>query len=212
MDIKPLRCHRPRPEHVSDLMSVPLSADALADAAHSGWLLKEPEDCLYLWQQASEGRRQIGVVCGIGLPEVEAALDGAVPESGAIGTGPSQTLHDDAARGTQTSPLALAYPDNYALDVLVSAAHAAEPIYDLEVPEGIRQRIWRVARPAALEAFEAAFTTVSGARPAFGGNEPLNEADEAALSGKTLMAFLVPESQAAGFSPLPEGLLIQRLL
>ena len=63
------------------------------------------------------------------------------------------------ATGAQTGLVLLAYPDQLALDIILGSAKQAQPLYDFTA-DGVRHLVWRVARPAATEAIQAAFTCV----------------------------------------------------
>ena len=60
------------------------------------------------------------------------------------------------ATGCQTGPIYLAYQDDQTLEALVSAAMSASPLYGFTNEQDVRETVWRIARPAAVEAFIAA--------------------------------------------------------
>ena len=126
--------------------------------AYEGTLLKDQTPCFYLYRLEQDGRSQTGVV---------AACSAAEYEGGVIrrheNTRPNKTA-DRAkhirATGAQTGPVFLAYRDNIVVDTIVNAARTADPIYDVVDEQGVRQTVWRIARPVGVESLEVAFSTV----------------------------------------------------
>ena len=64
------------------------------------------------------------------------------------------------ATGCQTGPIYLAYQDDQTLEALVSAAMSASPLYGFTNEQDVRETVWRIARPAAVEAFRMMFSYV----------------------------------------------------
>ena len=127
--------------------------DLLAERVADGTLLRDATPCYYLYRLRRGGHEQTGIVAGVALDDL---ADGTVraheltrPEKEA-----DRARHIEAT-GCQTGPVFLAYRDNAVMDILVEAAKAAEPLYDFTDDEGVRQTVWRVARPAAVESFRA---------------------------------------------------------
>ena len=127
--------------------------DLLAERVADGTLLRDATPCYYLYRLRRDGREQTGIVAGVAMDDL---ADGTVraheltrPEKEA-----DRARHIEAT-GCQTGPVFLAYRDNAVMDILVEAAKAADPLYDFTDGEGVRQTVWRVARPAAVESFRA---------------------------------------------------------
>ena len=111
------------------------------------------------------------------------------------------------ATGAQTGPVFLCYRDSMAIDIIVDAARAADPMYDFVDEYGVRQTIWRIARPVAVEALETAFTTVPCAYIADGHHRASAAAqvchdlreeagvDAGELPSDSFLAVLFPASQ-----------------
>ena len=124
----------------------------LEERAADGTLMRDPNKCYYLYRLSQGGRSQTGIVAACALDDY---TGGAIKRHELT----RRDKEDDRVRhieatGCQTGPIFLAYRDEPALSFLVASACAAEPLYDFTDGEGVRQTVWRVGRPEAVEAFE----------------------------------------------------------
>lgn len=124
----------------------------LEERAADGTLMRDPNKCYYLYRLTQNGRSQTGIVAACALDDY---MDGTIKRHELT----RRDKEDDRVRhiqatGCQTGPIFLAYRDDPTLSFLVGAAKEAEPLYDFEDAEGVRQTVWRVGRPEAVEAFE----------------------------------------------------------
>lgn len=129
-------------------------------------LVPDEHPCFYLYELTQGDHRQLGVM---GAVAVDDYLDGTVARHEL--TLPAKELdrvrHITGLRA-QTGPVFLAYRDSMALDVILDTAKQATPMYDFVSMDGVRQRVWRIARPVAVEAISLTFTTVERAYVADG--------------------------------------------
>lgn len=124
----------------------------LEERAADGTLMRDPNKCYYLYRLAQNDRSQTGIVAACALDDY---MDGTIKRHELT----RRDKEDDRVRhiqatGCQTGPIFLAYRDDPTLSFLVAAAKEAEPLYDFEDAEGVRQTVWRIGRPEAVEAFE----------------------------------------------------------
>ena len=134
------------------------AAELLRRAATDGTLLHDETPCYYVYRLEQDGRAQTGVVCAASVDEY---LDGTIRRHENTRRDKEQDrVEHIRATGAQTGPIFLAYRDNFAMDTLVGLASTAEPLYDFTDEEDVHQTVWRVARPAAVEAMTATFATV----------------------------------------------------
>lgn len=132
--------------------------ELLLDRQRDFTLLRDEKPCYYLYELTDHGHVQTGLVA---VCAVKDYLDGTIRRHEKTRVQKEQDrLNHIAATRAQTSPALIAYPDNYAVDVIVGAAKAAEPLYDFTFEDGIRHRVWRIAREAAHEALTATFATI----------------------------------------------------
>lgn len=124
----------------------------LEERAADGTLMRDPNKCYYLYRLAQNDRSQTGIVAACALDDY---MDGTIKRHELT----RRDKEDDRVRhiqatGCQTGPIFLAYRDDPTFSFLVAAAKEAEPLYDFEDAEGVRQTVWRIGRPEAVEAFE----------------------------------------------------------
>ena len=134
------------------------AAELLRDRVADGTLLHDGTPCYYLYRLRQEGHEQVGIVAACALDD----YTGGVIRRHEL-THPDKELdrvrHIEAT-GCQTGPIYLAYRDDPTLEALVSAAMGASPLYDFDDEQGVCETIWRIARPAAIEAFRMMFSYV----------------------------------------------------
>ena len=134
------------------------AAELIRAAAQEGTILKDETPCYYIYRLEQDGRAQTGVVCACAVSEY---LDGTIKrhENTRRDKERDRIEHIEAT-GAQTGPIFLAYRDEYALDLLVSLATTATPLYDFTDEQQVRQTVWRVARPAAVDAIRETFARI----------------------------------------------------
>ncbi len=122
----------------------------LEERAADGTLMRDAASCYYLYRLRQGDRCQTGIVAACALDDY---VDGTIKRHELT----RRDKEDDRVRhiealGCQTGPIFLAYRDEPTLAFLVGAATEAKPLYDFEDAEGVRQTVWRVSRPEAVEA------------------------------------------------------------
>lgn len=128
------------------------------DRVADGTFVTDASRAFYLYELAQGEHSQTGLVC---CASVDEYLDGTIKRH--ENTRPEKERDRIAhieALGAQTGPIFLTYRDNLAADVIINAAKGATPLYDFTDDEGVRQRVWRVSRPEAVEALEATFAAI----------------------------------------------------
>ena len=107
-----------------------------------GVLVREPEPCLYVYQQQMGAHRQRGVVAVCPAEDYDAGLIKKHERT-------RRDKEDDRTRlidtlGADTGPVFLTYRDEAAVTALVDAKTREKPLYDLTAPDGIRHTAWRI--------------------------------------------------------------------
>ena len=134
------------------------AGELIRQKAYEGTLVKDVTPCLYLYRLKQGEHTQIGVVAACSVAEYD---DGTIRRHEK--TRPEKTadrVNHIRATGAQTGPVFVANRDSMAIDIIVDAARAASPLYGFTDEQGVRQTVWRIARPVAVEALAAAFSTV----------------------------------------------------
>ena len=128
------------------------ASELLRERVADGTLVRDGRACYYLYRLEQDGREQTGIVAACSLDDYN---NGVIRRHESTRRAKEEDrVRHIRATGCQTGPIFLAYRDNPALEALVEAAKGAEPLYDFTDGEGVRQTVWRVARPAAVEAFQ----------------------------------------------------------
>lgn len=123
-----------------------------------GDYVQEETCCYYVYELTMDGRSQTGIVGATAVSDYESGIckkhENTVAEKEK-----DRICHVDAM-SAQTGPIFLAYHSNDRLKGLVTAAKAAEPLFDFVTEEGIGQRVWKIDEPKAVAFIEACFADV----------------------------------------------------
>ena len=112
----------------------------------------------YVYELQMDGRSQTGVV---GVCAVDEYEDGTIKRHELTREEKERDrIEHMRALGCQTGPIFLTYRDQPVLDVIIGAAKTATPLYDFCDDEGVRQIVWEISRPDAVEAVHAMFAQV----------------------------------------------------
>jgi len=135
-----------------------LYSDAVYDMAKSnferfqseGWLVRDAEANLYVYQQQAGDHKQIGVVCTCHIDDYR---DGVIKKHEFT----LKKKEDDRTRHVKTlmanaGPVFLTYRDDADIDAMIAGICAADPVVDLTDEAGVRHTAWSVADADALQA------------------------------------------------------------
>ena len=111
-------------------------------------LEKETEPSLYLYRLIMGDHEQIGIVAVSSIDEYD---NGTIRKHERT----RRDKEDDRTRHmlmlkAQTGPVFLTYRARPEIDEQVAAATAAEPLFDLTAPDGVRHTIWRLSETDSL--------------------------------------------------------------
>lgn len=176
--------------------------DLLRERQLDRMLVPDEKPCFYLYELSTDAHAQTGLMGGIAVDDY---LDGTIRQHELTLSKKEQDRvnHIKTVRA-QTGPVFLAYKDSMAINVILDAAKMAEPLYDFVGPNGVRQRVWRIAREVAVEALQVAFGTVERAYIADGHHRAAAAAricEERRAEGRTndpaeaFLGVLFPASQ-----------------
>lgn len=165
-------------------------------------LVRDETSCVYLYELTSGEHRQTGLMAAVAASDY---LDGTIRRHELTLTAKEldRVNHIRTTRA-QTGPVFLAYRDSMAIDFILDAAKQAAPLYDFVSDDGVRQRVWRISRPVAVEAICVAFSTVECAYIADGHHRAaaaVRICEQRRAEGRTddpaecFLAVLFPSSQ-----------------
>ena len=135
--------------------------EVLRDRQLDQTLVRDEHSCYYLYELSTGSHKQLGLLGSISCDDYlegklrrhELTLPAKVED---------RVRHITTVRA-QTGPVFVAYKDSLAVDVILDAARMASPLYDFVSDDGVRQRVWRIAREVAVDAIGVAFTAVGEA-------------------------------------------------
>lgn len=118
----------------------------------------EDEASFYIYRLAMGDHQQTGIVACCSLDEYDSDLIRKHEKT-------RKDKEDDRTRHmltlrAQTGPVFMTYRPNSVLNLLVTEATSAPPLFDFTAPDGVQHTIWRV-EPDANEAISTAFTEVA---------------------------------------------------
>lgn len=133
----------------------------LRDRQLDGTLLRDEKPCFYVYELTDGSHTQRGVMGAVAADDY---LDGTIRKHElTLPSKEADRVRHITGLRAQTGPVFLAYPDSLAIDVILDAATQADPLYDFVASDGVRQRVWRLARTSAVEAIALTFGTVGHA-------------------------------------------------
>lgn len=108
-----------------------------------GVLVRDTDECLFVYRQIMNGVAQTGVVCCCHIDDYENNLILKHEKT-------RQGKEDDRTRHVQTlnahaGPVFLTYRDVDIINTLVAEASATDPVYDFTASDGVQHTVWKVA-------------------------------------------------------------------
>lgn len=115
-----------------------------------GILVKDDEDCLYIYELVMDGRKQTGLVVCTSIDEY---IDGTIKKHELTREDKEQDRirHVDTLNAN-TGPIFLAYKDSYDIDTVIENWKNTHPCqYDFVTDEGTAQRVWVINNSDIIE-------------------------------------------------------------
>jgi uncharacterized protein (DUF1015 family) len=127
----------------------------LEQFVNDGLLVHDPEPAFYVYQLASDGHTQTGLVGCCSINDYETGVikkhENVRPDKVADRTGHMLKVR------AQTGLIFLAFRGTGKIHALIDETTSTAPIYEFECPQGILQRVWRTGK---TDAWAAAFAEV----------------------------------------------------
>ena len=134
------------------------AAELLRDRLADGTYLRDGRRAYYLYELTWQGRTQTGLAAVCSIDEYE---NGTIKRHELTREDKERDrIEHIRALGCQTGPIFLTYRDEPVLDIILSAAKQATPLYDFTDEEGVHQTVWEVSRPDSVEAIAAMFDRI----------------------------------------------------
>ena len=134
------------------------AAELLRERIADGTFTEDRNRAYYIYELAWQGHVQTGLV---GVCSVDEYEDGTIKRHELTRAEKERDrIEHMRALGCQTGPIFLAYRDEPVLGIILAAAKEGSPLYAFTDDEGVRQTVWEVARPEAIEAIHAMFERI----------------------------------------------------
>lgn len=124
------------------------AAENLQGMRQKGWLIQDPQECLYVYRQIVDGHTQCGLV-------VDAAVDDYLDGNIKIHELTRAAKEKDRINhvnytNANTGPVFLTYRADEEIDEIVKKVVNAEPEYDFTTADGVRHTLWVVDNGATI--------------------------------------------------------------
>ncbi len=125
-----------------------------------GWIkegrfVQEEKPCYYLYEQVMDGRSQKGIVACASIDDYQNNII-KKHENTRADKEQDRINHVDIC-SAQTGPIFLAYRTNEAIQKVVAATVAGEPVYDFVSEDGITHRVWVISADEDIAIIKNAF-------------------------------------------------------
>lgn len=131
------------------------AAELLREHIEDGTYIEDRTRAYYIYELAWQGHVQTGLVGVCAIDEYE---DGTIKRHELTRQEKERDrIEHIRALACQTGPIFLTYRDEPVLGIIIAAAKEGSPLYSFTDEDGVRQTVWEVARPEAVEAIHAMF-------------------------------------------------------
>ncbi|SPF41574.1 conserved hypothetical protein [Candidatus Desulfosporosinus infrequens] len=132
--------------------------DILQDMMHEGLLIREANDCYYVYELIMDGRSQTGLV---GCATIDDYLNNIIKkhEKTREDKEIDRTTHVDVCNA-QTGPIFLAYRSRKTINDVVDLIKKTTPLYDFVAPDGVRHVVWKLDQASDIELISTEFKTL----------------------------------------------------
>ncbi|MDR3541054.1 MAG: DUF1015 family protein [Desulfosporosinus sp.] len=129
--------------------------DILQDMINEGLLIKEVNNCYYIYELIMNGRSQTGLV---GCAAIDDYLNNVIKkhEKTREDKEIDRTTHVDVC-DAQTGPIFLAYRSRKTINDVVSGIKKTTPLYDFVAPDGVRHAVWKLDQASDIEIISTEF-------------------------------------------------------
>lgn len=134
------------------------AAELLRERIRDGTYIEDRTRAYYIYELAWQGHVQTGLVGVCAIDEYE---DGTIKRHELTRQEKERDrIEHIRALGCQTGPIFLTYRDEPVLGIIIAAAKEGSALYSFTDEDGVRQTVWEVARPEAVEAIHAMFERI----------------------------------------------------
>ena len=121
-----------------------------------GWLVQDDKENYYVYAQTMNGKTQYGLVVGAYVPDY---MNGVIKKHELTRRDKEEDrMKHVRVNNANIEPVFFAYPDNAALDAVISRYTAGKPVYDFIAPgDGFGHSFWNIDKQEDIDAITQEF-------------------------------------------------------
>ncbi len=121
-----------------------------------GWLVQDNKECYYIYAQTMNGKTQYGLVVGAYVPDY---MNGVIKKHELTRKDKEEDrMKHVRVNNANIEPVFFAYPENIALEKLVSKYTVNKPVYDFVAPDdGFGHKFWIIDNDEDIKAITEEF-------------------------------------------------------
>lgn len=121
-----------------------------------GWLVQDDKENYYVYAQTMNGKTQYGLVVGAYVPDY---MNGVIKKHELTRRDKEEDrMKHVRVNNANIEPVFFAYPDNAALDAVISRYTAGKPVYDFIAPgDGLGHTFWIIDKQEDIDAITQEF-------------------------------------------------------
>ena len=121
-----------------------------------GWLVQDDKENYYVYAQTMNGKTQYGLVVGAYVPDY---MNGVIKKHELTRRDKEEdSMKHVRVNNANIEPVFFAYPDNAALDAVISRYTAGKPVYDFIAPgDGFGHTFWIIDKQEDIDAITQEF-------------------------------------------------------
>lgn len=124
----------------------------------NGWLVQDDKEHYYIYAQTMDGRIQYGIVVAA---RVEDYMDGTIKKHELTRRDKEEDrMKHVRINNANIEPVFFAFPDNTALEEIISKTTAAEPEYDFTASDGFGHHFWVIDDDDTISKITAEFAKI----------------------------------------------------
>lgn len=125
----------------------------------NGWLVQDETDRYYIYAQTMDNRTQFGIVVAANVADY---MEGRIKKHELTRRDKEEDrMKHVRINNANIEPVFFAFPDNEALQEIITSVTAGEPEYDFVAPDGFGHTFWVIDNPETISRITAEFEAIS---------------------------------------------------
>ena len=133
--------------------------DTLWNMIEKGDFIRDDKPCYYIYELTMNGRTQTGITACASIDDYENNVI-KKHENTRAEKEQDRICHVDIC-DAQTGPIFLAYRDDDQITAIVAKVKKQDPEYDFTSPDGVRHRVWVIAKTIDISEIQKAFAGIN---------------------------------------------------